>query len=238
MQPPGFVFLHGAGLGRWIWDDVASRLSASYLCLDFPHREEPRETRSGLTLADYVSIAVDTISGWEMHTVVIVAHSLGGVIGLEVAKAIGSHLAGFVAVCAPIPQPGGSFVSALPMPQRWIMPLMMRLAGTQPPASAIRNSLGTGLSEEQIQEVIRRFSAESVRVYTDRTSMQPMPDVPCLYVRTTADNDFPLALQTAMAQRLPAADVVDVAAGHLPMLSHPTEVGTILDEFQIRLSAD
>src|SRR6516162_3507623 len=40
---------------------------------------------------------------------------------------------------------GGSFTSALPAPQRWIISAVVHIIGTKSPAAAIKKGLGTGL---------------------------------------------------------------------------------------------
>ena len=229
----GVVLIHGAGLRSWIWDDV--KLDLPTLAIDLPHRGEPKETRANLSLDDYALDALDQIRAWHTGRVIVVAHSLGGVIGLEVAYKLGEQLAGFVGVCAAIPETSKSFVSTLPVPQKFIMPLILRLAGTQPPASAITSGLCNDVSPELAQRVVKDFSAESRAVFTEPVGYGQLT-APTMYVRTTNDKEYPAALQTAMANRLPNVEIRDIASGHMPMLSQPSQLGEQLNAFANRLS--
>lgn len=229
----GVVLIHGAGLRSWIWDDV--KLDLPTLAIDLPHRGEPKETRANLSLDDYAFDVLDKIRAWHTGKVLIVAHSLGGVIGLEAAYKLGDQLAGFVGVCAAIPETSKSFVSTLPIPQKFIMPLMLRLAGTQPPASAITAGLCNDVDPELTQKIIADFSAESRAVFTEPVGYSQLT-VPTMYIRTTNDKEYPAALQTAMARRLPNVEIHDIASGHLPMLSQPAQLSKQLSAFTARVS--
>lgn len=230
-QSASIAFIHGAGLGRWIWDEVTPHLHAPYVVTDFPLREKPKEARANLSFDDYVSAVTEQIETSKSDKVVIVAHSIGGVVALAVADRLSKRLAGFVAIGAAIPSEGGSFLSVLPPPKRIIMGALMRFVGTRPPPSAIKAGLCSDLTAEKTQQVIERFAPESLRLYTQRTNTKQIPLVPSLYIRLTEDKEFPPALQTKMASNLPSAEVVDIKSGHMPMLSQPQALTAILNNF-------
>lgn len=169
----GLGFVHGAGLGGWIWADVLGQLDLPGVVTDFPQRTGQPEARAALSLDDYADAVLAQLDEAELERVVLVAHSLGGVVALKVARRLGDRLAGFVGVGAAIPDNGDSFVSALPMPKRLVVRALMRVLGTKPPASAIRQGLCNDLSAEQADEVVRRFVPESRAVYFARTEAAP-----------------------------------------------------------------
>lgn len=212
----GIIFIHGAGLGGWIWNDVVSSVSAPCLIADYSPLER---TNSVATLADYVDAVMNQIDDSNIDRVVVVAHSAGGVVGIELAKRLGDRLAGFVGVAASIPKPGTSFVSTLPFPQKLIMPIILKLAGTKPPESAIRAGLTNGLSTAQSDRVVAEFQQESSHLYTDKVSDGTIADVPTRYIKTANDKEFTAQMQDASIANLPNCAVIDVASGHMPMVS-------------------
>ncbi|WJH35612.1 alpha/beta hydrolase [Paenibacillus sp. CC-CFT747] len=209
---------------------MAKNLSRPCLLADLPHRHEPMEARAGLALEDYAASLREQIRAWPVPRVVLVAHSLGGVVALRAASGLGDRLAGFAAVGAAIPRDGGSFVSALPWPKRLILPAVLKKMGTRPPESAIRSGLCSGLSPEQAAEVVRGFVPEAARAYTDRCEAA-VPSVPRLYVKLTKDREFSSSLQERMTRHLQPNRVAELATGHLPMLSDPEGLRRVLEHF-------
>ena len=226
----GIVFVPGAGLGCWIWREMAPRLDVPSLAADFPGRGATNGSTDALTLDDYVHHVHGQMDDFRAERVVIVAHSLGGVIGLKLADRVSDRLVGFVGIGAAIPRPGGSFVSCLPLAKRVAIQVVMRAAGTKPPEAAIRSGLASDLDSDSADEVVRRFVAESRAVYLERVGV-PAPAVPSFYVRLTRDRELGPSLQLKMARNLGEADVRDLTSGHLPMLSQPDQLAQIVNEF-------
>lgn len=231
----GMVMVPGAGLGGWIWREVAPQLHPPVLSVELPGRHLDVKARQTLRLEDYARHVQAQVEQSAPSRVVIVAHSLGGVVALKSASVLGERVAGFVAVSAVIPRHGRSFLSALPVPKRWAMNVLLRTVGTKPPDAAIRSGLASDLSPEVADEVVARFTPESKWVYLDPTGAAT-PDVPKLYVKTTNDNELDSALQDSMITNLGPGQVVPLESGHLPMLSRPRELADVLNEFGSGLS--
>lgn len=233
----GIVFIHGAGLNGTIWEQVASGMSVPSLNAEYPYRDGGQDVRKTLGLRAYSSHLVDQIEAWHVKRVVLVAHSLGGVVALQAAEALGERVAGFIGVGAIIPSGGGSFLSALPAPQRMVMRVAMRLLGTQPPESAIRQGLCSDLTAEQATAVVNGFVPEGVRVYLDRLEAE-IPAAARMYVKLDNDRELSPALQDKMAANLGATRIERVASGHLPMLSKPAELRRLLETFVAELDGN
>lgn len=235
-KPIGYVFIPGAGLDAQIWDRVAGELPAPCLTVDYPGRGSNNGGTSKLSLKDYCAHVKEQIRSWDVEKFILVTHSLGGVLGLSIADEMADRVAGFAAIGAVIPAGGGSFTSAFPSGQRLLLPLMMRLFGTKPPEQAIRRGLCSDLTEEQADEIVRRFTPESIRVYTDRVEAASRLQVPSLYIKLGQDQELKPGLQDKMAGNL-GARVERLESGHLPMLSHPDELRQLLQKFGASVSA-
>lgn len=229
MQNVGIVFVHGAGLGGWIWKDVVKNIQIPYVCADFPARTEPQELRKDIDFDTYVQSVLDQANAMEVEKIVVVGHSLGGVVAVKVADILGDRLAGFIGVGAAIPKNGGSFLSTLGFPKTIIMGAIMRMAGTKPPVSAIRQGLCNDLSDEQAQEVVDRFAPESLALYTTKTHAT-VQAVPKQYVLLGQDKEFGLAMQKRMAANLGGSSVT-LETGHMPMIAKPAELAKIINDF-------
>ncbi len=223
----GIIFIHGAGLGGWIWHDVTKNISVPHICADYTSLER---SNSKTILNDYVEATYQQVEQLRVERVVIVAHSVGGVVGAELSIKLGDRLAAFVGVSAAIPKPGGSFVSTLPFPQKIILPIILKLAGTKPPESAIRSGLGNGLSPSQTDKVVAKFQQESLHLYIDKISNIPISKVRTMYLRTTNDKEFSLSMQNASIANLNEAKVFDINSGHMPMLSNADMVSKHIND--------
>ena len=222
MMTTGLVLLPGAGLGGWIWRDVRPLLESPSLAIDY-------ERAGGVSA--YAHSVLKQIEAWEEpRHVVLVCHSLGGVVGLKAASLLGDRLTGIVGVGAIVPAAGGSFMSATPAPQRFILGLLMRLMGTRPPNSAIRKGYGSDLSDTVTDEVLRRFVPETRAVYFEPTGADA-PNVAASYIELTGDSQLPLSLQAKMADNLGASARAQINSAHLPMLSQPATLAAILNDF-------
>ncbi len=223
-QKTAIIYLSGAGLPPTIWDVVHGKVVITGAALMY-NRD------AATTLKSAVLDVLAQIQKLNATRYVIVAHSLGGVMGVEIARALDDKLAGLVAVSATIPAPGKSFVDTLPFPQNFVMPLLLKIAGTKPPASAIRKGLCSDLSDQQATDIVSTFTPEPRSLYVDKTSTNMLPVSKYLYVRTLNDKQVPVQMQTKMAKQLPDAKIIDIAGGHLAMISHPAELAGIINDF-------
>lgn len=228
------VFIHGAGLETWIWKEVTTYLDVPHRAVSFPGRKSESNSTEGLGLDDYTDYVRRQIDEWLGKNIVLVSHSIGGVVGLTVARELSERVGGFVGLSAAIPSSGGSFLSCYPLHMRLFLSATMRIMGTKPPDGMLRNSLCHGVSDAQTDRVVEEFTPESRRLYTDSCNAS-VPNVRTLYIKTTEDKEFSNSLQDAMAENLDADDVATIGSGHLPMLSHPESVAEAVNDFTERI---
>jgi len=212
------VFLSGAGLPAWVWDDVRERLAGPTAVASY--------AKGRASLQHLVEGVVAALPGEPCH---LVAHSIGGTVAAGVVALAPDRVAAVTAVSAIVPEPGQSFAGALPRPQRYVMAAMVRLLGTRPPASVLCAQLGAGLPDDVTERVISGFEPESRRLYLDPVPSTPAPQWPAdaSYLLTSEDAEFPVAQQERYAAVL-GARTSTVASGHLPMLSHPGVVAELV----------
>ncbi|MET1044927.1 MAG: alpha/beta hydrolase [Microbacteriaceae bacterium] len=226
-SPPaasGVVLLGGAGLQPWIWDAVAPQLSLPAVAARYPRGSPPASLRQ------YAESVLQQIDDSGFSRVVIVAHSIGGAVGTELAGLIRGRVTGFLAISAVVPRPRHGFVSSLPFPQRLVMGAMLRFAGTRPPADAIRSGLCNGLPTDVADRVVNEFSPESKLLYLD-TVEHGLPAVPRGYVRTTDDKELPERMQRRFSATLGGSFAAELSTGHLPMLADPHATAATINRF-------
>ena len=221
-SPVGVLFLSGAGLPPWMWDDVRDHITAH------PTYVGPRPPGADASLGDHAAVALDSA---ESERFVIVAHSAGGMVAAEIAGQRPDRVAGLLGVSCVVPAPEASFIGSMPFPNRAILGLVMRLLGTRPPEKALR-AQAAGLPEPVVDRIVRDFVPESQRYYRDPAQETVVPTHRG-YVCTTRDDELPEALQRSFARRLGVESPEELATGHLPMLEDPAalagKIGSFVD---------
>ena len=212
-EPAALLLLSGSGLRPWIWDEFVSELPA-----DTGVGVASRPLGSEASLSSYVEQAIEAAPA-ERFT--IVAHSLGAIVGLAVASAVPERVTGLVVIAGAVPSPPGSFLSAMPLPNRWVLSLMMRIAGTRPPDKVIRKSLAAGLEPSVADRLVNEFEPDSGQVFRTQINRTDLP-VHRGYVTTSNDPEMPTKLQQRFIEALDPAWTTTIDTGHLPMLEDPS----------------
>lgn len=227
----GFVLLHGAMLGHWIWDLVKPLLAGPALAVDLPGRGTKPADVTEVRLGDAIDSVVADVEAWPIEQVVLVAHSLSGILVPAVTTRLGERVTHAVFVSAAVPRPGNSYLDVLPVSQRLFLRLVLAIQkkGPRTPASATRRALCNDLDEPTTQLVLGRLTREAPRFYQEPVPGKIPGRTPMLYVKLTRDRALSPALQDKMITRLPGTRVEAIEAGHLPMLGQPSRLATILN---------
>jgi pimeloyl-ACP methyl ester carboxylesterase len=230
MENAKLVLLHGAGMGAWIWNKVQPLLQVDSVAVNFPNRDSYRADHT-LTLDDYCGAVLREIGQSPRTKIILVAHSIAGVIASRLSAELGSRLSAFVGISAAIPKKGGSFLSAIPFMQRAITWGMMSVSGTRPPDSIILKTLCNDLTREEADVVLTRYVPESMLLYTQASDRELPADIPKFYIKLEKDRAIEPDLQQKMIKNLDADRVVSLQAGHLAMISEPRLLADILNGF-------
>jgi pimeloyl-ACP methyl ester carboxylesterase len=225
----GFVLLHGAMLGRWIWERVERRLAGPALAVDLPGRGNRPADITKVTLADVSDSVVADIDSFSTDRFVLVAHSFSGIVVPSLISRFPQRIAHAVYVSAAIPEPGASYLDALPLMQRISLRsvLLTQRKGLLSPAWATRRVLCNDLDDPTTRLVVDNITREAPRIYSEPVRGQIPAAMPTTYVKLTSDHAFSPALQNRMTSRLPDPRIEEINAGHLPMLGHPDELAAV-----------
>ena len=219
MPHPTTVLLHGAGVGAWVWASVIERMATPTIALDIPcrHADATPEQCAQELIAELDRRGIDDV--------VIVAHSLAGVLMPELAARLGARLRHCVYLAAAVPPSGGAFVDALGTVERTLLRLLFRFNrnGLKPGAAMIRRELCNDLDEATATMVVSRYVAEFPGLYLTPIRAQSVR-APSTYLRLLRDRSLAPSRQDAMIARLRDPQVRDLDASHLAMLSMPAQV--------------
>lgn len=221
--PLPLLFLSGAGFPEWIWDDVRSQFDPEQCSVVASRPSNP-------TASDLDGYAQQALIDAPERPFMIVAHSLGAVVGLRMVELAPGRVDRFLAISGVVPPPGGSFVSAMPYPNRLILDLVMRFAGTRPPDKAIRSTLA-GVDPATIERILHDFTTEPRSLFRQRID-PTRRSVHTGYLHTSRDRELPMRLQNKFAENLEASWTSTIDAGHMPMLERPKATAETIEAFQ------
>lgn len=219
------LFLHGAGMGPWVWDRVIQELSTPAVALEIPGRTH------NATPENCAAAIVTELDRMGIGPVVLVMHSLAGVLAPGLSARLGSRVKRFVFVSAVIPPPGGSFVDALGFMNRQILRILFKFNpnGLKPSPTMIQRELCNDLDPQDTEDVVSRYMAEMPGLYlTPVTATAPIANA--TYIKLLKDQSVPPTQQNSMIARLDKPLVREIDAGHLAMLSAHTTLANLIQQ--------
>jgi pimeloyl-ACP methyl ester carboxylesterase len=217
------VFLHGAGTGAWVWERVMNELPAPAIALDVPGRS------AGATPESCVDALAAELDQRGIDSVILVLHSLAGVLAPGFAACLGGRVKRCIFVAAVIPPSGGSFVDARGFVNRLILRILFKLnpKGLTPSPAMIRAELCNDLSPQDSEQLISRFTPEMPGLYlTPVIKFSPLPNA--TYIKLLKDQSVPPAQQETMLARLAQPVVRELETGHMAMLAAPKALADLI----------
>lgn len=208
-----------------MWDRVLKELEDMAIAVDLPL------DAAGTTPDKCTEIIAGEIHDNAFETVVLVLHSWAGVLAGELQNTLSTRLAHVVYLSAIVPPAGGGFVDALPVPQRWILKVLMKRNpdGLRPSERMIRQEYCNDLTTDDTRLVIDRFQAQMPEPFLVGTRPYVATGAET-YITLGQDQSVPPALQQKNIERVGAPRVVSIEAGHLPMLSRPADVAAAIQD--------
>lgn len=240
MMPRRLVFVHGGLHTGGCWTDTVDaigriRPDTESLVVDLPGRRSVGGDLAALTIEDCVRAVKQQIldhNSWRDGPIVLVGHSLAGVILSRVVHQLGTRRAPhviFVACC--VPAKGECVVDTLPFGFKHAV---RHLIGRSPvikalPKALVRYGFGNSATCEQRAKIKAHLVPESSALVTEAV-IAPYPDaVRKSWVLTARDRALPVAKQRAFIRNLGGVDdLVCLEAGHEVMFTHPSELASVL----------
>jgi pimeloyl-ACP methyl ester carboxylesterase len=237
---PGLVLIHGAFHTAACWTPTVAELERQapglpVLAVDLPGRgATPGDLRT-VTLEGCVDSVVEQIDHAGLGEVVVVAHSLGGLVAPGVVARLGaSRVARLVLIAAVIPPEGRSNLALIPQPARWMFAKLLRPGGPRrPPARAVaRVFFCNGMARNERQRVYAQLVPEAPGLFHEPVSRADLPaSVPRTWILTLRDRSNPTRKQRVCIDNLGGVDeLIEVDSGHDVMVSEPATLARILTE--------
>lgn len=228
------ILVHGAWHSGSSWGPVEAELVArghEVRAVDLP------ADRVGAGTREYVDTVV--AAAGTGSPVVLVGHSLGGLTVPVAAQELGpARVVAQVLVAALVPRPGWSWRDRLRAEDGIMAPGFGRGqerredGTTHWPPGAAAEDLYAGVAEESSTDAVTAAVAglrpQDWTITREVTPLTGWPAVRTVRVVCTADRVVDAGWSRS-AGSVPGSEVVEMAGGHFPMLTRPTELADLID---------
>ena len=231
-----FVLIHGGHQGSWFWERVEPLLDRPSLAVDLPGRGRHPADLAEVGIERAVESVLGDIEEAGFDRVVLAGNSIASVTMAGVAGALGDRVDGLVFFGTPIALEGQTVMECFPDEVKQLAAQRLRTDGRSTTTSDEHRRLMNcnDMDEEQTRFALERACADSHRFFTEPISWKGLsPDVPLVYARLLLDNALRTHIQDHMIGNLRQigdhVEVIDVEAGHCPMVSNPAAVAAVLN---------
>jgi pimeloyl-ACP methyl ester carboxylesterase len=231
-----YVLIHGAWLGRWCWSKLTPLLEQAghrIVTFDLPAHGEDSSPLSSASLQSYTDLAAQALDQ-QPEQVILVAHSMGGVVASQVAEQHPERIQTLVYLSAYLLRNSES---------------LYQIAGSDRearigPYFVINESQGSlGIREDGLQEVFfadcpGEDVARAKALYRDEplaplatpitVSRERFGRVPRVYIQTLQDRVVSPAAQKQMYTATPCQRVFSLETGHASFFAAPDKLAAHL----------
>jgi len=235
--PKTFVLVHGAFQAAYAWDGVKDELirqGHNVIVIELAGHGKDNTAPSAITMDTYRDAVLASIAKTD-GKIILVGHSLGGMVISAVAESAPTKIERLIYLAAFVPKNGQQLLEiAKEDKQGELAPLLV------PSADQLT------LSIADISKIPDIFCAEGTAEIKKKLidNYRPDPAIPFInpltltaanfgnatksYIRTANDRALGINLQDSMIADSDIKDVYTIASGHCPHLSKPQELTALL----------
>jgi len=230
-----FVLVHGAWQSAYVWSAIKASLEKKgnkVTVVELPAHGADNTPAASVSINSYRDKIISTI-GNLTGKVILVGHSMGGVVVSAVAEKIPERIEKLVFIGAFVPQDGQSLLDLAFQDKN-------SLLGPNLIPSA--DQLTLDVNKDKLTDIFCQDASESIKKLVT-TNYKPEPAIPFAdkiklsaaafgsvnkyYVFTSKDQAISLELQKQMANAASITKTYTVDTGHSPFLSMPEKVSEI-----------
>jgi pimeloyl-ACP methyl ester carboxylesterase len=222
--------VHSAFLGGWAWGSVASFLEKEghkVIVPDLPGHGGDKTPPSEVTLDAYVKTVTDLLDA-QRDPVILVGHSLGGIVISQAAENRPDKVKSLVYLCAFLLPSGGSFMKAIEGVRGSMVLDNLVMAEDKTYVTVKEELMHEAFAHDVPDDAFAR-----AKLVPEPTAPLGAPlsitqekwgRIPRYYVECLADKAIPPAVQKAMYTSIPVQKVFSMDTSHAPNLSAPQKL--------------
>lgn len=229
-----YLFVHGAMRGGWLWEPLLGIMrprGAECHAIDLTGHGKRAAQHQGVTMSTYANDVVSYIDTHKLRDVILVGHSMGGVIISKVAEAIPEKLLHLVYIAAVVLEDGGSLLDGI-APER----AALYRQAVESDEKVLDLSLEqrrelhfTDLEGEQKEFYLRQMTPQPVVPFAERVSLKKFYslNIPKTYILGAKDQGIPPDRSREFARRI-GCPPIEIQGGHDLMVSRAQELAEVL----------
>jgi pimeloyl-ACP methyl ester carboxylesterase len=231
-----YVLVHGGGFSGTCWAEVRPLLDGPTYAVDLPGRGRTPGNLASQTFADFAASVAGEILENDLSDVTLVGHSMAGLTLPGVAEMVPTRLGRLVFVSCAVPAHGtpllevlGDFSPTVKEAAELVGDDVIDSGDILHPDLA-RAMFCNDMDEDQVASTLRRLCPESVGVLSEPSDLTGLRQpIPRTYIRLLHDASISLEIQNQMIRNLGQAEVIDLDAGHMAMISRPKDLANIIN---------
>jgi pimeloyl-ACP methyl ester carboxylesterase len=231
-----FVLVHGAWQAPYVWDMVKSQLEAKgqkVIVVELPAHGNDMTSPAAVSIdvySDKVIAAIESVNG----KVILVGHSMGGVVVTAVAEKIPSRIEKLVYIGAFLPANGQSLMDLAMTDAQSILGPNLIPSKDQLTLDVIHDKIidifCQDASADIQKEVLAKFRVEPAIPFGNKVALTEanFGSVMKYYIHTSQDHAVGIDLQNRMVTAAHITKTYTLDTGHSPFLTKPDEVTVTL----------
>lgn len=233
-----FVLIHGAWHSSWCWEKVVSplkNLGHKVITVDLPGSTLDDTTPlEEITLKLYTDHVVKIIEEQD-EKVILVGHSLGGLVISQTAEYISDKIKGLVYLTAFILRNGEKMIQYIESDKESIVTESLEFIeegkGARVKSDNIFEAFYHNCDPEEIKNIIPRLVPQSAQVFMTPLEItdQNYGSIPRIFVECLQDRAITTNTQKRMLAAMPCQKIYTIDTEHSPFYSKPDETVEILN---------
>src|SRR5713101_94803 len=204
-------------------------VDADTRAIDLPGRGAHPAPLANLTTIDFVDAVVDEIVSNDLTDVVLVGHSLAGITLPGVAARIPGRLRRLVFIACTVPADGTSVFDSLPPDVQAAAEETSGPDEATLQAEMAKTVFCNDMDDELIAWTLSHMVPEAMKVAYEPVDLSGLRQpIPRTWVRLLRDVIVTPEKQDQMVRNMGGAEVVELDAAHMAMISYPKELAEIL----------
>ncbi len=231
-----FVLIHGAWHGAWCWEKVERELAASghkVVSVDLPSHGEDDTPAHEVTLETYAKAVADVVRA-QKGPVVLVGHSMGGIVISAAAEMVPDLIQRLIYVTGFLPRDGESLLALEERNPRPSVPPSLVIKEGAPTATIVPDRIVdiffNDLPDHEAEAAKAKLVPQPLAPMATPLKLTPerFGKVPKSYIECTIDNAISIELQRDMISKSNVDKVETLKASHSPFLSMPLDTARAL----------